>query len=118
MPPTLAVEQNTNKRWRTLDNKFTLLHTLSTVALVGDLETTVRGLAAQPKATELNPIFGEHPTRARLYGIAVPLNAFSFYLSYHYKKTAPSRSVWKLGPGMSIAVHTAAAINNLIVTHR
>lgn len=119
VPPTLTVEQNTNnKRWRTLDNKFILLHTLSTVALVADLETTVRGLAAQPKATELNPIFGEHPTRARLYGIAVPLNAVSLYLSYHYKKTAPSRSVWKLGPEMSIAVHTAAAINNLIVTHR
>jgi hypothetical protein len=48
----------------------------------------------------------------------VPLSAFSFYLSYHYKKMEPSRSVWKVAPGLSIAIHTAAAINNLIVTHR
>jgi len=118
VPPTLAMERNTNKSWHTLDRKFILLHTLSTMALIADLETTARGLARQPKPTELNPLFGSDPTRARLYGIGVPLSAFAFYLSYHSKKIAPRRSVWKVGPELSIAVHSAAAINNLIVTHR
>jgi hypothetical protein len=88
------------------------------VALVADLETTVHALAGRPKTSELNGLFGAHPTRVRLYGIAVPLDAVSFYLSYRSKKTEPTRGVWKLAPGLSIAVHTAAAINNLIVAHR
>jgi hypothetical protein len=118
VPPTPPVGRNTTRSWHTLDTKFILLQTLSTVALLLDLETTAQAFEQQPKATELNPLFGAHPTRARLYGIAVPLSAFSFYLSYHYKKMEPSRSVWKVAPGLSIAIHTAAAINNLIVAHR
>ena len=118
VPPTLVAEPNTNRRGHTVDRNFILLHAFSAAALVADLETTVRSFQGQGKATELNPLFGAHPTRARLYGIAVPINAFSFYLSYHYKKIEPGRSIWKLGPGLTIAVHTAAAINNLIATHR
>ena len=116
-PPAMAFEPNTNSRVRVLDHKFILLQSLSTVALLADVETTVHAIAAQPRATELNPLFGAHPTRARLYGIAVPLNALSFYLSYHAKKTEPKRNWWIIGPGVSIAVHSAAAINNLITTH-
>jgi len=115
--PAMAVEPNANNRGHILDRKFILLHSLSTVALLADLETTARAIAAQPRAPELDPLFGEHPTRARLYGIAVPLNALSFYLSYHAKKTEPKRRFWIIGPGVSIAVHSAAAINNLIATH-
>src|SRR5271168_2962515 len=88
-PPAMAMEPNANNGGRVLDRKFILLHSLSTVALLADLETTAHAIAAQPKATELNPLFGEHPTRARLYGIAVPLNALSFYLSYRAKKNEP-----------------------------
>jgi hypothetical protein len=118
VPPTLAIERNTNKSWHTLDRKFILLHTFSTVALFADLVTTAHGLAEQPNATELNPLFGRRPSLARLYGTALPLHAFAFYLSYHAKKVAPRRSVWKVAPELSIAIHTAAAINNLIVTRR
>jgi hypothetical protein len=38
-------------------------------------------------------------------------------VSYHYKKIQPGGNLWKLGPGISIAVHTAAAINNLVALH-
>jgi hypothetical protein len=112
------MKQTTDTGSRTLDGRFILLHTLSTGALFADLETTARALAGQTKATELNGLFGGHPTRARLYGIAVPLDAVSFYLSYRSKKIEPRRNMWKVAPGLSIAVHTAAAINNLIVAHR
>jgi len=118
LPPTLLLERNTNKSWHTLDTKFILLQALSTVALFADIQTTTHALAAQPKAIELNPLFGKHPTPARVYGTAVPLHAFAFYQSYRAKKLAPRRNVWKFAPKLSIAVHTAAAINNLIVAHR
>jgi hypothetical protein len=115
--PALELEKSTGKRGHTLDRNFILLHAISAAALVADLETTVRGVQGQVNGAELNPVFGAHPTRARLYGIAVPLNVLSFYVSYHYKKVEPGGRLWKLGPGISIAVHTAATINNLIAAH-
>jgi hypothetical protein len=109
------MERNTNPNWHTLDSKFILLHTFSTVALIADIVTTAHGLAVQPNAIELNPLLGERPTLARIVGTAVPLHAFSFYLSYRAKKLAPRRNVWTVIPKLSIAIHAAAAINNLIV---
>ncbi len=111
------VDSNTSQARRILDRQFALLQMFSAAALVTDVETTVH-LAQQPNSAELNPLYGRHPTRGRLYGIAVPLDALSFYMSYHYKKIEPKRSLWKVGPGISIAVHTAAAINNIILAHR
>jgi hypothetical protein len=118
VPLALTAEPNSNKSVHTLDRSFILLHSLSAVALIADLETTARSFEGQANATELNPLFGPHPTRARLYGITVPLNALSFYVSYRYKKIEPDRKTWKIAPGLCIAIHTAAAINNLIATHR
>jgi hypothetical protein len=116
---SLAQVGATNNSKLTLDRKFILLQTFSTSALVADLETTAHVFAGrQPKAIELDPLFGQHPTRARLYGIGVPLDAFIFYMSYHAKKAASNRRIWEIGPGLSIAVHSAAAINNLIVAQR
>jgi hypothetical protein len=115
--PTLSMERNSNEGWHTLDRKFFLLNALSTVALLADLETTARGLAAQPKAMELNPLFGKHPSTARLYGTGLSINMLLIYQSYHFKKLGPRRNVWTIGPKVSIVVHTAAAINNLIATH-
>ncbi len=99
-----------------MDRKFILLQALSAMALVADVETTVRDLQGQTIG-ELNPLFGQHPTRARLYGMNVPLNILTFYVSYHYKKSQPNRNLWKVAPAVSIAVHTGATVNNLIVAH-
>jgi len=111
---TSVEERKRNGNPRVVDSKFILLNTLSTLAMVADLETTAHDLEGA-KSAELNPLFGQHPSRARLYGVSVPLNVISFYVSYHYKRSQPSRSLWKVGPALSIAVHTAATINNLIV---
>ena len=102
---------------RTVDSRFILLQTLSAVALVADVETTVRDLQGS-NSVELNPLFGQHPTRARLYGINVPLNLISLYVSYRYKKREPQGRAWKIGPALFIAVHTTAAINNMVVAQR
>jgi hypothetical protein len=115
--PTPAEQRKLVKGPRTMDSKFILLQALSAAALVADVETTMHDLQGHT-AGELNPLFGQHPTRPRLYGINVPLNALSFFVSYRLKKSAPEQSLWKVGPALSIAVHTAATINNLIVAHR
>jgi hypothetical protein len=117
VPPTLVIEPHTNKRWHTLDRRFVLLHTLSTLVLIADAESTAHMLEEHPKARELNPIFGKRPTRARIYSIALPLNAFVIYQSYRAKKVAPRRTVWTLGPKLSIATHTIATLTNLLQTY-
>jgi len=66
---------------KTIDRNFVLLHTFSTIALVADIETPVYSVAGR-RSSEMNPLFGANPTRAQLYGIAVPLNVLSFYVSY------------------------------------
>jgi len=116
IPTALSIEPNTVQRWHTLDANFIFFQALSTAALIADSETTLRGLKQNPNATELNPLFGKHPTPARLYGIAVPLQVFNVAFSYHLKKVAPRRSEWKFIPKLSIAVHSIAAVNNLVVT--
>ncbi len=110
---------DTNSGRRIIDRRFILLQTFSALALVADLESTAHIFAGrQPQATELDPLFGKRPTRARLYGIGVPLDAFVVYMSYYAKKVAPKRKLWEIGPGLSIAVHSGAAINNLVVATR
>ncbi len=78
MPPILSVERNTNKHWHTVDSEFILFHTLSTLAFFADLEMTARSLAQQSKAIELNPLFGERLTLARLHGASLPLKRLLF----------------------------------------
>jgi hypothetical protein len=85
---TPVEQRNRNGNPRTLDGRFILLQALSSAALVADVETTVRDLQGS-KSVELNPSFGQHLTRARLYGINVPLNILCFYVSYRYKKREP-----------------------------
>ena len=109
--------RNSVENPRTVDGKFILLQAVSAVALVADVETTVRDLQGS-NSIEINPLFGQHPTRARLYSINVPLDLLSFYVSYRYKKRDPNSKAWKVGPALFIAVHTAAAINNLVVGPR
>lgn len=115
--PTLLMEPNDNK-WHTLDRKFILFSLLSTAATIADAETTARGLKANPNATELNPLFGKHPTRARLYGISIPANSLLIYWSYHFKKVAPRRNAWERVLKVPIVVHTAAAVNNYLVVQK
>jgi hypothetical protein len=116
--PALTIEPNTIKGWHTVDREFILLQTFSTLAFVADTVTTIHGLQVQPQATEINPLFGTHPTPARIYSIGVPLHVLNILLSYHAKKVAPRRNVWKFAPRLSIGIHTAAAINNLVVAHQ
>jgi hypothetical protein len=117
-PSTFLMEKNTNQHWHTMDREFIVLQTFSWTAVFADLWTTQHGLAVNPTAHELNPLFGKHPSRARLYGIGIPLSAIPSYLSYKEKKLAPRRGIWKINPRLSIIVHSLAAVDNLMVAHQ
>ncbi len=102
---------------RVLDRKFIVFHSLNTLAMVADIESTAHALAGKSGAVELNPLFGPHPTRARMYGIGVPVNAFTLFLSHRAKKIAPRRRLWELAPAMTMAIHAGAVTNNLVAAH-
>lgn len=113
--PDFSMQINPYK-WHTLDREFIRYSVLSVVATAADVATTARALENN-NTRELDPLYGGHPTRARLYGITVPLQAFLLYTSYYDKRIAPRRTTWKTLLKISIIAHTAAATNNLIVLY-
>jgi hypothetical protein len=111
-----GVQGEVHNNHRVLDKKFVLFQSLNTLAMVADIESTAHALDGK-SVVELNPLFGQHPTRARMYGFGIPVDAFTFFLSYRTKKVAPRRRLWELAPAMTIAIHTAAATNNIVASH-
>ncbi len=105
----IAIESH--KKPKTIDSQFLLLNALQVIAAVADAETTL-SCVSSPRCTEVNPILGDHPTRGRMYALAVPLTSLSVYLSYHYKRQSPSRDWWKVYPLTLIGVHTVGAVAN------
>lgn len=101
---------------RTIDRQFIVLNTLQVLAAIADAETTLNCVSS-PHCSEVNPILGGHPTRGRMYALAVPLTALSVYVSYYYKHKSPTKGWWKVYPLTLSAVHTFGAVNNLAAAH-
>ncbi len=101
---------------RLIDAEFLLLAVGAGIATAMDIESTVRA-QRDPEAAEVNAwIYGERPSRARMYGVNAPLTAAFAYLAYHWRKTRPggSRWVWRT-PLVALSVgHAAAAAANLV----
>jgi len=79
------VKQDVKKRKvRIFDKKFWLV----TAAVVGttilDVETTARCIKAHT-CGERNPLFGQNPTRAKMYGIKAPLAGFVIWGTWWWK---------------------------------
>jgi hypothetical protein len=110
----LAIESYTKPR--TIDRQFILLNTLLVAVTLADAETTLNCLSS-PRCHEVNPILGSHPTRGKMYALAVPLTTVSVYLSYHYKRKSPSKGWWKVYPLTFSAVHSVGPIHQLIASH-
>ncbi len=110
----LAIESY--KPPRTIDRQFIVLNALQVLAAIADAETTLNCVSS-PRCGEVNPILGSHPTRGKMYALAVPLTALSVYLSYHYRRKGPTRDWWRAYPLTLSAVHAFGAVNNLIVSH-
>jgi hypothetical protein len=102
---------DSHKKPRTIDSQFLLLNALQVIAAVADAETTL-SCVSSPRCSEVNPILGDHPTRGRMYALAVPLTSLSVYLSYHYKRQSPSRDWWKVYPLTLSVIHAVGAVAN------
>jgi len=73
-PPPLSLEPSPpRERKRVADRSFLLAALFHVGATIGDIESTQYGLSHG--ARELNPIYGSHPSRAKQYGITMPVTA-------------------------------------------
>lgn len=115
-PTKTSYAQSTKPRQKIADKKFWILAGLQVGASIADFETTQWALRSSPGAREMNSLFGQRPTRLRMYGIGLPITAFQIALQYHAKSTADrtgrARAAWIVGASINTGLHTALAIHN------
>jgi hypothetical protein len=112
-PTNFAVAATPSRRSpKTWDTSFFLLSGVATALTVADMELTARCTARQT-CSEVNPLYGTNPTRARLYGISLPMLGGQLFLAQWLKHRHPGRKVWMMpliANSASHAVGTATAI--------
>ncbi len=102
--PSVTLEtRSPNKR------AFTLLSAVAVASTVADLEFTAHCLASNPRCREANPLYGSHPSRARMYAIAMPMTAAQIWFSNHLRKKHPERKLWMIPTLTVTAVHSVGA---------
>jgi hypothetical protein len=101
---------------RVADKKFWTFAAIQLAAATADFETTEAALGHDPRAQEVNPLFGSRPARAKLYGIGMPLTVFQIFLQYRAKEigqqTGKGRNWWLVGASSVTGFHTFLAIHN------
>ncbi len=110
----LPIESYDNPR--TINREFIILNTIQVLAAIADAETTLT-CTTSSHCREVNPLLGGHPTRGKMYALAVPVTALSVYLSYHYKRKSPTKGWWRIYPLALSAIHGFGAANNLVVAN-
>jgi hypothetical protein len=101
---------------KTADKKFWVLAGLQVAATFADFETTQWAQGKAPRGAELNPLFGSHPGRARMYSIGLTLTGAQIYAQFRSKKLAERRGrfrkAWIVGGLLDTGVHTFLAVHN------
>ena len=92
--------------------EFGKLAKIEMAAWAADMTTTQIGLLRGQG--ELNPIFGRHPSSARLWATSIPLEGIFLYACHRESLEHPHGKVWKVAARISIGLHAAATVNNLI----
>ncbi len=102
--------------YRRPDHRFLFFAAAQIVATVADAETTQWALRSHPQAGEMNPLFGRHPDRARMYGIAFSITAVQILMQHHVKtvaeRTGKFRNAWMVGASVNTGFHTFLAVHN------
>jgi len=98
------------------DKKFWVLAGLEVGATVADFETTQWAQRVRPDGGELNPLYGRHPGRARMYGIGVSITSLQILMQFRSKQKAQARGksgkAWIVGALLNTGVHTFLAVHN------
>ena len=87
---------NVEKRARHFDWKFAAVLGISTAANLADMARTDDCLRNIAYCRETNPLYGPHPSSARLYGSSLALEAGFAVTSYELRRhgPAPLRKLW------------------------
>jgi len=93
-----------------VDSRFLFVNGSYALAAAYDGATT-QWFLHNTRAHEVNPLFGRHPSTARVWGEGSALTAAVIFGSYELKKH--HSRFWWLPPAMGIAAHTLAGSRNL-----
>ena len=96
-------------------NQFKTLAMVDTLAWSADIATTQAALLSG--ATELNPIFGRHPSPSRLWTTAILEQSIFLYACHRDSNQHPRGRFWKAIMKVSSAAHAGAAVNNVVALH-
>ena len=99
-------------RPKVVDRTFVLVTGMSAAAMVLDTELTVHCLQ-KGTCTELNPLLGSSPSRARLYATNVPMMLGGVMVSRWLKSRNPNSKLWMLIPFSDTASHGIGAATGL-----
>lgn len=104
------------------DKKFWAFATVQVLAAAADFESTQAALRADSQAQELNPFFGGRPSRAKLYGVGMPLTAFQIFLQYRSKQIGENaergKNLWLVGASIDTGLHTFLAVHNAQISNQ
>jgi len=84
-------------------DEWLILAVASSTLMVADIERAQHCLAART-CVEGNPLFGPGPSRARMYGIAVPIAVAAQYAGWKFRKK--KKWYWWVPQAISIGSHT------------
>jgi hypothetical protein len=110
------------RQFKVADRKFWALAALQTGATIADFETTQWAERKAPYGTEENPLFGSHPSRARMYSIGFTLTSAQIFLQYRSKRfgerTGKLKHAWIAGALFDTGLHTILAVHNAEIAER
>ena len=111
--PIVVVPKNQKPQRPISAKKFWALTAFSAAMTVADIELTQNCLATVRGCYETDPLYGTHPTRARMYAINVPINAAVAYVSYK-AMTGKRRSRLWMWPQLALtATHFGGVVTNI-----
>lgn len=84
-------------------DEWLILAAASSALMVADVERTQNCLAALT-CYEINPLYGRHPSRARMYAIVVPITVAASYAGWKFRKG--KHWYWWIPQVVSIGSHT------------
>lgn len=100
------------KEPRILDKKFIALIGVSSALTILDVELTASCLRSN-RCVEANPLYGSNPTRARMYGISLPLMGSQTLISAWLRHRYPTSKMWLIPMLSGTAAHGVGAATGL-----
>jgi hypothetical protein len=103
---------------RVFDRKFLLLTGVAAAATSLDIVTTSRCVSTYSNCQEANPLYGPHPSSARLYGVSFSILAGQVLSSAWLRREMPHKKLWIIPVIAATATHGIAAALNARTTHQ